>query len=157
HVVHLPDGKGGRQQRETRACAARSIDRGATWSEPQLIDAFPTEQSEDLFPSVCTDSQGRWMMVWHSQNSLGGTIGEDDDILFATSDDNAATWSTPQPLNDFAASDDSLDTRASVSTDGNGTWITVWSSKNSLGGRIGTQGNILLARSNDFGKTWSHA
>src|SRR6185369_14667171 len=101
--------------------------------------------------------QGRWMILWHSQNSLGGTIGADDDILAVTSSDNGATWSSPRPVNDYAATDDSLDTRPGIFTDARGTWIAIWVSNNSLGGRIGTAGHLLFARSTDFGQTWSKA
>src|SRR6185369_3357766 len=40
-------------------------------------------------------------------------------------------------------------------TDGAGTWVAVWQSYDSLGGTIGTDVDILTARSTDGGVTWS--
>jgi hypothetical protein len=42
-----------------------------------------------------------------------------------------------------------------VTTDGQGTWVAVWDSTDSLGGTIGTDGDILVARSTDGGLTWT--
>jgi len=37
-----------------------------------------------VVPQVTTDGAGRWVAVWNSTDSVGGTIGTDRDILFAT-------------------------------------------------------------------------
>lgn len=44
-----------------------------------------------------------------------------------------------------------------VACDGKGSWVAVWSSRDTLGGTIGTDSDILVARSSDDGKTWSKA
>jgi hypothetical protein len=41
-----------------------------------------------------------------------------------------------------------------VTTDG-ATWVAAWHSYDSLGGPIGTDSDILMARSTDAGLTWS--
>jgi hypothetical protein len=95
------------------------------------------------------------MTVWSSDNPLGDTIGTDSDILFARSTDGGATWTAPVALNSNAASDSRGDSVPQVVTDGAGNWMTVWTSSESLGDTIGTDGDILVARSMDAGATWT--
>ena len=45
------------------------------------------------------------MAVWQSDDSLGGTIGTDNDIFVARSSDAGATWTAPAALNTNAATD----------------------------------------------------
>lgn len=60
-------------------------------------------------PQVITDGAGNWLAVWHSQDSLGGSIGTDQDILISRSTDNGVNWSAPVALNSNAASDSRAD------------------------------------------------
>ncbi|GAG40277.1 unnamed protein product, partial [marine sediment metagenome] len=76
------------------------------------------------------------------------------DILVARSTDNGATWTDPAALNTNAASDSKSDDRPQVTTDGKGNWVAVWDSTENLGG-IGTDYDILVARSTDNGATWT--
>lgn len=41
----------------------------------------------DFFPEVTTDGAGNWVAVWESNDSLGGTVGTDYDILVSRSTD----------------------------------------------------------------------
>ena len=104
---------------------------------------------------MTTDGAGHWVAVWASDDSLGGTIGTDDDILVARSTDNGATWTAPAALNTNAATDSGYDEEPQVTTDGAGHWVAVWHSDDSLGGTIGTDWDILVARSTDNGATWT--
>ncbi len=128
---------------------------------PQITDPQPLNTNAafdggaDSFPEVTTDGQGNWVAVWHSNDDLGGTIGTDTDILFALSTDNGAMWTDPAPLNTNAASDSDDDTRAQVTTDGQGNWVAVWDSRDDLGGTIGTDGDILHSFSSNNGATWT--
>ncbi|UCG31841.1 MAG: exo-alpha-sialidase [Phycisphaerales bacterium] len=135
---------------------ARSVDHGATWSVPQALNTnADSDSGQDSYPQIIANGSGTWLAVWHSIDNLGGTIGTDADILVARSTDNGATWSTPQPLNTNAASDSGADGKPQVTTDGLGNWLTVWYSSENLGGTIGTDRDILMARSTDNGSTWS--
>jgi hypothetical protein len=87
--------------------------------------------------------------------TLDDTIGTDLDILVARSTDDGVTWTAPAPLNTNAASDTGDDARPQLTTDGRGTWVAVWESLDSLGDTIGTDSDILLARSTDDGVTWT--
>jgi hypothetical protein len=84
--------------------------------------------------------------VWESNDDLGGTIGTDYDILMALSTDNGATWTPPISLNTNAGSDTGFDSNPLITTDARGNWAVVWESFDTLGGTIGTDEDILVAR-----------
>ena len=135
---------------------ARSADNGQTWSDPMALNTNAGGDSEDdLFPRIATDRAGRWIVVWTSDENIGG-IGTDDDILFAISGDNGASWNAPTALNSTAAVDGADDFGSQIAASANGDWIAVWHSEHDTGG-IGTDRDILTARSGDGGSTWSPA
>ena len=104
-------------------------------------------------PQVVTDAAGNWVAVWESTAPLNG-IGVDQDILVARSADNGVTWTDPKPLNNNAGTDSGEDGGPQVTTDAAGYWSAVWHSTENLGG-IGTDYDILVARSTDNGATWT--
>ena len=63
--------------------------------------------------------------------------------------------SAPAPLNTNAGSDSGDDYWQQVTTDGLGNWVAVWYSYDDLGGTIGADADILVARSTDSGVTWT--
>jgi len=65
---------------------SRSTDNGATWTAPNPLNSnAASDVGNDAHPQVTTDGGGNWLAVWHSQDSLGGTIGTDPDILVSRS------------------------------------------------------------------------
>ncbi|KAA0279149.1 MAG: exo-alpha-sialidase [Chloroflexi bacterium] len=115
-----------------------------------------TDTGQDHDPCLVTDGLGTWVAAWDSTDSLGGTIGADKDILVARSTDDGATWSAPAALNTNAATDGfALEDAVSLATDGTGTWVATWQSTDPLGGTIGTDWDILVARSTDNGAEWT--
>jgi hypothetical protein len=135
---------------------ARSTDNGETWTDPEPLNTnAATDSGDDSSPQVTTDGAGHWVAVWDSYGDLGGTIGTDRDILVARSADNGQTWTDAGPLNTNAATDSGDDASPQVTTDGAGRWIAVWQSYDSLNGTIGTDSDILRARSLDGGATWN--
>ena len=135
---------------------ARSTDSGATWTAPAVLNAnAATDSGGDYGPQVTADGSGHWVTVWYSNENLGGTIGTDNDVLVARSTDSGATWTAPAALNTNAASDSGWDGNPQLTTDGDGHWVAVWESNDSLGGTIGTEPDILVARSVDDGATWT--
>ena len=65
------------------------------------------------------------------------------------------TWTAPAALNTNAATDSGFDSNPQLTTDGLGNWTTAWASNDSLAGTIGTDNDILVARSTDAGATWT--
>jgi hypothetical protein len=153
---HSLDSLGGTIGTDRDILVARSTDDGVTWTAPAALNTNAGGDTEnDAWPQVTTDEQGTWIAVWRSWNSLGGTIGTDYDILVARSTDDGVTWTAPTALNTNATSDAGLDSRPQLTTDQQGTWVAVWHSSDSLAGTIGTDFDILVARSMDDGVTWT--
>jgi len=123
---------------------------------PQALNSTAASDSEfDASPVIATDGSGSWLAVWYSEDSLGGTIGTDGDLFVARSTDRGATWTAPAVLNTNAATDSKDDYHHHLATDGSGNWLAVWQTYDSLGGTIGTDADILVARSTDHGATWT--
>jgi hypothetical protein len=136
--------------------AARSIDGGMTWGLPGPVNTNAAVDSGfDSNPQVASDGAGNWVAVWDSSDTLGGTIGDDPDILVATSDDNGVTWSAPAALNSDAPSDTLRDLSAEIQTDGEGHWVAAWETLNDLGGGDFQDNDLVFARSDDNGATWT--
>ena len=117
-----------------------------------------TSSNEGLdywYHSLACDDTGNCIEVWASSDPLGGTVGSDKDILFARSADGGETWSAPAALMAYAQTDNSFDVFPGVATDGEGTWLVVWSSDYNLDGQLGDDFDILVSRSTDNGATWS--
>ena len=127
-----------------------------TWlGAPAPLNAnATTDLDDDREPQVTTDGVGNWVAVWHSSDSLSGTVGTDYDILVSRSIDGA-TWTDPEPLNSNADSDFGADLEPQVTTDRAGNWVAVWSSSDSLSGTIAADYDILVSRSTDAGATWT--
>ncbi|MDZ4772289.1 MAG: sialidase family protein [Planctomycetota bacterium] len=131
---------------------------GPRWSAATPLQSNAgTDDGRDAHVRLATDGTGKWVAVWTSQATLGGTIGNDSDVLFARSTDDGVTWSAPAALNTTAFSDPlAQDFRPVIAIDkASGVWITAWTSTNTLGGTIGSDEDILFARSTNGGATWS--
>jgi hypothetical protein len=132
-----------------------SSDAGATWTAPATLNTNAAADSgHDYFPQLTTDRAGGWVAVWRSDDSLGGTIGTDADILVARSSDAGAIWTAPAALGSNAAADSGVDQYPQVTTDGAGGWVAVWYSNDTLGSTIGVDSDILVSLSSDVGATW---
>ena len=110
-----------------------------------------TDTANDSTPRIATDGHGTWLSVWASTYDLGGTIGDDSDILVARSTDLGVSWSAPVPVNRTATTDDEFDFAPAIATDGHGLWIAVWVATN------GADTDIFIARSTNAGATWTNA
>ena len=155
-VWHSNEDLGGTIGTDFDILVSRSSNNGSTWTPPVPLNTnADVDSGGDAFPQVTTDGLENWVAVWHSTDSLGGTIGTDADILVARSINKGTTWTAPSALNTNAGTDSGGDFSPQVSTDGLGGWVAVWQSTDSLGGTIGTDFDILLAKSSDNGGTWT--
>lgn len=135
---------------------AVSTDDGRTWSNPDTLNTnAASDTMQDPEPVIASDGNGHWIVVWASQENLNGAIDMDWDILYSVSSDDGGTWSDPAPLNTNAATDSNTDQSPAIASDRNGHWVVVWGTFDSLGGTIGNDGDIAVARSSDNGATWT--
>jgi Neuraminidase (sialidase) len=135
---------------------SRSEDGGKSWTPKVVISPdLPGDLRDDVSPTVRTDGEGLWLVAWTSRGSLGSKLGSDGDILVSRSTDNGMTWSVPTPVNQGASDDWGNDLDVRLAYDGHGTWLAVWSSTETFGGKYGGDSDIFTARSTDGGVTWS--
>lgn len=150
------DGLGISLGRDLDILVARSTDAGRNWTKPAPLNSNAADDTEDDWrPSVTTDGEGTWIAAWYSHDSVYGTLGTDADILFARSTNDGATWTATGALNTNAAIDEGDDKWPQIATDGQGNWVAVWRSDDSLGGTLGTRVKVLVSHSTDDGVTWS--
>jgi hypothetical protein len=146
---------GGLPEAYTNTFTARSTDHAATWSAPAVLNSNAPNGAMDWTPTIETDGAGNWMTVWSSSDTLGDTIGVDRDLLISRSSDDGASWTPAAVLNSNAYGDSGADSEVDLATDGTGFWLAVWGTTDSLGDTIGTDTDMVWARSFDFGATWS--
>jgi hypothetical protein len=134
---------------------ARSGDGGQTWSNGFDLDgaAVPAGNASD--PRIANNGARIWIVVWSSTDSLGGRIGNDKDLLYCVSTDDAATWSPVRVLNGNAGGDTGGDSLPEVIFDAGRRWFATWMSEDSLGGSIRPDLNIFIARSDDDAANWT--
>src|SRR6185369_10730298 len=96
---------------------SRSVDNASTWSAPATLNTnAATDTGDDFDPRIATDRAGNWIVTWVSTDSLGGTIGNDNDILASRSTNGGLTWSTPTPVAPSSA-DGAFDFDPVIATD----------------------------------------
>lgn len=136
--------------------AAVSADNGLNWRDPRPVVAAGGEETRrDWGPRVVTDGLGHWLCGWSSTDSLGGRIGLDRDVLGARSNDGGATWSEPTPVNQEAGRDAGDDGSPQIVTDGLGSWVAVWTTWDNRNRSTGSEGDLAVAMSRDYGETWT--
>ncbi|MFT4569554.1 MAG: hypothetical protein ACI8TX_000871 [Hyphomicrobiaceae bacterium] len=133
---------------------SRSTDTGRSWSHPTPIDRGASgDTGLDLAPRVSVAGK-TWIAVWESSEDRHGA-GKDFDVMYSRSIDGGATWSRAAFLNNNAADDVDTDRAPVVASDGEGGWLVVWESYDSLDGTIGRDWDLLYSFSRDDGATWS--
>jgi hypothetical protein len=71
----------------------KTIDRGATWSEPMRLTSH---SAEEFTPDAMIDSTGKIWVVWTRDAGIGSP--QPQDIFYKTSIDNGASWSPDKRL-----------------------------------------------------------
>jgi hypothetical protein len=66
---------------------AYSTDNGTTWSDPAIVNSYaadPLDTNYDRDPEILYAGDGIWLTAWGSQFNMGGILGVDYDLMFAT-------------------------------------------------------------------------
>ncbi|MDV6029537.1 MAG: hypothetical protein F9B45_05405 [Phycisphaera sp. RhM] len=126
----------------------------SSWSKVEAFAPFATANVANDDAQLATDGEGNWVAVVSTENTLGGTIGNDTDILVSLSSDNANSWSAPFALNSNAGLS-GRDMTPKVVSNGNGVWTVLWMTEDSIDGSTGF--SVVSSRSTDGGGSWSTA
>jgi hypothetical protein len=131
---------------------------GVPLSYPATLNDYAAgDSAQDRDVDIAVDGQGRWVVVWESNTTLGST-GNDYDIFTAWSDDHGQTWSVPLPLNTFADRDGlATDRDPRLTVDADGAFIVTWMSHCRPDGTIDNDFDILMSVSVNRGQTWAPA
>lgn len=130
---------------------ARSTNNGVDWTTPTALNSNASGDSgDDRDPYVATDSSGKWVTVWSSEDTSSDTIGSDWDTLVSRSDDGGMTWSSPQTLDPTEGVYTSNDKHPRVATGGSGKWVAVWETVTNR-----NESYVLVSQSDDGGASWT--
>ena len=155
-VWESSDSLGGSIGTDTDILVARSADAGATWTVSAPLNAHAAfDSGDDIAPQITTDGLGNWVAAWFSDETQDGTSDFGYDILASRSTDAGATWSDPTSLNTNVGGNAATEAGLKLAADQAGNWVAVWNTTDSLGGTIGSDADILVARSTDVGATWT--
>ena len=91
------------------------------------------------------------MVVWEktATPSFYKAVKDDNDIFFSRSRDPAVAWTEPALLNNSGVRDRAGDGAIRLGFSGNGDWVAVWDSQDSLDDTVGGEPDIMVARSHD--------
>lgn len=120
-----PDGGAGT---DTDIRAAYSTDNGLTWTESGLVNGYGTSDTAgDRQPTIATDGFGTWICLWSTTAEVDGA-GPDEDIVYALSFDNGASWSAPLRADATADAPElqPIDDLPAVAADRSGNWAAAW-------------------------------
>ncbi|MDG2335062.1 MAG: sialidase family protein [Myxococcota bacterium] len=136
---------------------AMSGDNGANWSAPSVLNtnAYTDAGDDSGTPEIVMPAVGDWMVVWESDENLDGTAGFDPDLFVTSSFDQGASWQPPVLFNSNGNSDVGTDIRPQIAASSSGNWVAVWVSGEDLGGTAGTDLDIFVSTSADFGVNWA--
>jgi len=104
---------------------------------------------------IASDGAGEWIAVWHSTEPVGEDVDGTYDIVFSRSNDGGKSWTEKAVISPDLPGDLRDDVSPTIRTDGKGLWLVAWTSRGSLGSKLGIDGDILVSRSTDNGVTWS--
>ena len=115
-------------------------DGGASWSSALPAPSAGSSALPDFEPAIASDGAGKVIVVWTRE-------GGDKDLRSIFSSDGGASWSTDAQVNRSADFDIGDDDQPDVAYLGNGNWVAVWRSTESLFGETGNDEDILTATS----------
>jgi hypothetical protein len=129
---------------------------GAHFGEPILVGSNALmDSARDRDVQLAGNAEQGLVAVWRSENTLGGTIGDDYDFLVSRSQDAGRTWTEPVALSAYSETDSTDEFEPRIATDGTGKYVVLWQSSDDLNGSIGNDSDILMVRSIDDGASWS--
>jgi hypothetical protein len=145
-------------------CLWRSADAGATWTEagpiwPHLANRW------SIFASISRDATGNLYMFGSRSpiDTPGETFWSDatqglkqNELVWARSTDGGRTWADPRPI--AMPIPGAAEAPGALCVTGDGTWIAPYSPYNTFDPAVRVdRGQVVVVRSADQGRTWSHS
>lgn len=141
-----------------------SMSQGAFAPPINVNSKAATDTRDNFIPAVASAPDGVTITVWGSigpnpvspaGDDSANANGLNEDLYFARSFDGGRSWGSKTVLKTNAATDNADDVDPAIATDGQGRWMAVWRSCDSLNNTIGNDRDILYTFSSDNGLTWS--
>lgn len=133
-----------------------SHDNGRAWTPARVLNSNAGHDlGGDTEVVAAAGRDGVWVAIWSSDDHPPEIVGTDRDLYFVRSPDGGRSWSKPSRINAAGADDWGDDDQPALATDGDGNWVVVWSSSDTLGARIGGDRDILYSISRDDAVSWS--
>ncbi|HYB99084.1 MAG TPA: sialidase family protein [Candidatus Limnocylindrales bacterium] len=114
------------------------------------------DDADDGAVAIATDGRGRWVAVWETLHALGRKTPERRwNIAFSVSTDDGRSWSAAALLAPGRSAGATMDTSPAIATDRRGVWVVAFQSAGVVKGSPGSDSDVLWARSDDDGASWS--
>ena len=125
-----------------------SSDNGASWSTASVLHPyFDAAHQGHSGPAIVHQGAGTWQVVWSaSNNTLGGSVGDNSNLFTSYSRDNGLSWSTPAALLSSARTEDTDQFSTSIACSTDGRTVVAWTSPEGLDGALGDDQDILFAQ-----------
>ncbi len=130
------------------------------------VNSYEQSAAMDIKPSVATDSQGTWGVVWQSWHATdpvdGRALGPDPDILFASSDVEAGNptwwmnWTQRGAIATHAPAATQVDESPVVAVGADGAWAIAWTTRGQATPADGDDDEVWIARAAPAG-SWPPA
>ncbi len=133
--------------------AAQAWGAAVAWQPPApLHDDAASDAFEDGRPHVVASATGAWLAVW-VRSQLSPT--EESGILAGRWSSEDETWNVETLFWSTESDDEGVLGPPRAATDGQGAWIVVWQSADTLNETIGSDHDIVYVVSTDDGLAWS--
>ncbi len=121
---------------------------------PGLLEFAQTDHGADGASALVAGPGALRVIVWESLDSLGGTVGNDWDLLTSRSTDAGRTWAAPAALAAGAMEDRGAERRP-VLARADEVWVALWERQAVGSGDKAGGSAVEFSRSTDAGRTWS--
>lgn len=141
---------------ESDVFAIVSTDGGASWSATATAASGPADTASDERVSLARMPSGKLAAVWERRQP-----GGDSDVWanIGVVASGGVTWGTARALHPREGAFLSDDRAPSIASDSDGNLVAIWENaggfEDAVAGPLGTEGDLLVARSLDEGVTWS--
>jgi hypothetical protein len=113
-------------------------------------------ESTDQQPSIAKGPDDTWIAIWWSNDTIDDPEqSQHYDPYVSRSLDDGANWTFPALLSPGSDGGSRADREKSLPSDGTGNLILAWETAEDYGLGLGSDIDLVVSRSTDYGLTWS--